>query len=392
MLNERKQSILKALVDEYIQTAEPVGSKALAKREQLSLSPASIRNTMAELEREGYLLSLHTSSGRVPSDKAYREYLHHLVDWQEPEEEWKQRAKEAMEEDFGRLQELIHRASSLLADSIPYPVVAYAPKSSQSRIKQLKLLMIEPGKILILLVLSHGLLRDKLIRLPFALTPKQLQLLAKQLEQNLAGRKIDEITCLTVEQEVEREGLGELPESFLNQLLYEAYLAIKQAEEADSYVEGLHHLLEHPEFQEGNKLRYLLEQLSQRRLLLADWSEGLYQQTGLMLEDEGLSWSATAPQSEGRVAEPEADFYHFSPGQNPNSSLSSPKGRLLVRMGQEIQLPEFQDCSFVTTTYELGQQLVGQIGLIGPRRMDYARVVPKLRFVRQLVDQKLNRE
>lgn len=347
-MNARKQLILKAIIDEYIATAEPVGSKSLIAKYPLQISAATVRNVMAELEKDGYLEHLHTSSGRTPSDMGYRLYVDQLLDFSQPQVQTLQGDGEVLEQfkQAEDVEEILKSASELITCTTGYTGLALSPPIAKSRLVQMKMLMIEPGKALVILVLAPGLVKDRLIRVPEQMQAMDLSVLSQAIEQELAGKAVEEITWVAVETAARNVSL---PETLLNQVLFEAYLTIKQADNMDAYVEGLQNLLSHPEFKDVHKAKSVFDLLMRDGLLSGYLSEGV----------EDCKQQAGIP--------------------------------FMIRIGQEITLQGMEDCSFVTTTYTLGEKIVGQIGVVGPKRMNYRQVISQIGFVRQMIEKKIKK-
>ena len=247
LLDDRKRLILKAVVDDYIATSEPIGSKSIVKNHDINLSSATVRNIMADLEKGGYLIQPHTSAGRVPSDKGYRAYVDSLMDLPPLTEKKKAEIESSFDPNLIDIQPLLKRAVDILSETTGYTALAVAPYTPTTHLTQLKILMIEPGRALIVVVLSGGLVKNRLARVPDVLTLEQLMLIANLVEQNVAGTKLEDITFVTIETSV--QGI-ELPESLLNQVLYEAYVSIKQAENLETYVGGITNLFRHQDFRD----------------------------------------------------------------------------------------------------------------------------------------------
>ncbi|MDW7657773.1 MAG: heat-inducible transcriptional repressor HrcA [Bacillota bacterium] len=366
LLDERKKSILKAVVDDYIATAEPVGSKALVSKYHFNVSPATIRNEMAELETLGYLEQPHTSAGRVPSDKGYRAYVDNLIQVEELPDEDADRIRDYLQDSLTELTGLIRKASSVLSDSTGYTSLALSPHMRRSHLQQIKMLMIEPGRALVVVVLSAGVVKDRLVRIPDILDANQLMQIAAAIEEGLSGMTLDDITMVTVASAARN---APLPESLLNQVLYEAYVAIKQADNLELYIDGQHQLLSYPEFHDVGKARCFFNTLARDGIIAGYMNE--------MKEQEPLQGDpALANNDHNRTA--------ITPFKEQNPSY-------MIRIGQEIALDGLQDCSFVTTTYKVGDVIAGRIGVIGPRRMAYGKVISNISFVKQTVNEHLKR-
>lgn len=335
-LPDRKRWILKSIIDTYVSTAEPVGSKAIASQSEKRISSATIRNEMAELEADGFLEQPHTSAGRVPTDKAYREYVDNLMEPEILPEGEKEEIRHELSTRIYEVSDLLQRATKLLSESTGYASVTLTPSEKNSFISQLKFLQIEPGRVMVIVVLSAGLVKDRIIRTSDMLTSDELRMIADVLEEHLKTVPLRDISLVTVE--TAAEGLA-LPDSLLNQLLYEAYVSIKQAENLDVYMDGVQRLFVQPEFHEPAQVHKVYNALH---------TDGLI--TGYLTKRNELE-------------------------EDP----------FMIRIGQEIALEGLEACSLVTTTYQLGDRLFGRIGIIGPRRMDYEKVIPRISFIRESV-------
>lgn len=345
-LSERQREILSAVVHDYVELYEPVGSKALLSRHKLGVSSATVRNEMAELEELGYLEQPHTSAGRIPSDKGYRAYVDDLLQIQELPKEIRQHLQKSMAEGVAELRDLIRNAGDSLAEQTALTSLVLTPRYGESTLKQVKILMIEPGKAIVVVVLSAGIVRDRLIYVPNMLSDEQLQSIAKTLEENLAGQRLDEITLLTVTDAGQQE---QIPEALLNRVLFETYVVIKQAENIDIYMQGSHQLLRQPEFAESSKAHRVLETISQNGLVAGYFNE-------------------------------------FS-----SDSADKEEPEFAIRIGQEIGLEGLEDCSFVTTTYRVGPSISGRLAIVGPKRMPYSQIVSEIGFVKMTINREIKK-
>ena len=340
-LDDRKKKILHAIVDDYIETAEPVASKALVSRSDLHVKAATIRNEMSDLEELGYLEKPHTSAGRIPSDKGYREYVNSLMQVHPLSPKEEQLIASRMEKSVEELTGLLRDASETLAEQTGYTTIAVTPRLRKSYLTQLKMMMIEPGKVLVVVVLSAGIVKDRVVRVSDYITQEQLIRISAAAEAGLCGKPLDEITLVAV------TSAGKdmrLPDPIVNQILYEAYVAIKQADNIGVYIDGKHRILNFPEFHDIHRVRSVFNTLDQDGII-----------AGYLREQE-----------------------------SPESAAS-----YMIRIGQEITLEGLDGCSFITTTYNTGDKLAGQIGVIGPKRMEYAKVIANIGFIRTLIGKKL---
>lgn len=347
-LDDRKRAILSAIIQDYVALYEPVGSKALLSRHRLGVSSATVRNEMAELEELGYLEQPHTSAGRIPSDKGYRAYVDDMLQIHEPSPELQDYFRKALDQSSDELRDLIRSAGDSLADTTQLTSLVLTPTYGESTLKQVKILMIEPGKAIVVVVLSVGVVRDRLIYIPDALKQEQLESIAQAVESSLVGQKLDEITLLAVSDAGQQE---EIPDALLNRVLFETYVAIKQAENIDVYMQGSHQLLRQPEFADSQKAHKVLDTISQNGLV-----------AGYLSEMDSLE--STSPGGQKRPA-------------------------FAIRIGQEIGLAGMEDCSFVTTSYRIGEKVSGRIAVVGPKRMQYAQIISEIAFVKKTINHKI---
>lgn len=341
-LDNRKKQVLQAIVDDYVTTNEPVGSKTLIEKHNFTVSSATLRNEMAELEKLGLLEKPHTSAGRIPSDKGYREYVDSLMHVDDLSEREREDIASRINDSVSEVKDLLRNATTTLSENTGFVSLAMTPRLHGSYLTQLKILMIEPGKALVVVVLSAGVVKDKLVRIPNFLTQDQIAQISNEVERSLSGKPLDEITLITLASSVKE---SKIPDPLLNQVLYEAYTAIKQADKLDVYLEGEHRMLSLPDFSELGRARDLLGTLSHDGMVA------------------------------GYVNEIEAD-----------AVASGRRDSYMIRIGQEISLEGLEDCSFITTTYKMGDTVSGNIGVIGPKRMEYSKVISQINFVRKTLN------
>ena len=337
MLNERQKLILKEVVDNYIQFAEPVGSKLIADNANGKVSSATIRNEMSFLESEGYLEKPHISAGRVPTDRGYREYVDNLMSISDLEEAEREIIREELSLCVYENGDLFKSASEVLSQKTGYLSLTLTPKSKTSYIKQLRILSIEPGRALVVVVMSAGMVHDRIIRISDLFSAADLDRIARDLQYKVQGVDLQSITLITLQ---ELESSLNVDEAIINQLIFEVFVTIKQADEMDIYIDGIQNLNLQPEFQYGSEMTKVYNALNKDGLLLANISNG----------------------------------------------LNDTDEQLLVRIGREIEISDLDNCSLVSTTYKLADNLYGVISVIGPKRMNYKNVIPKITFVRESIN------
>lgn len=336
-MDPRKMRILRAVTDDYIRTAEPVGSRTIARKYGLGVSPATIRNEMADLEELGYLEQPHTSAGRVPSEKGYRFYVDVLMEPEELSDEEQSRLREEVAAGRRAVEDLIHQASRLLSLITHYTAVVVLPRLSQAIIRRIQLTPIDSYHALAVVVLEPGFVQSQIVEFPREVDIARLAALVEWLNGRLAGKTFRDVT---------RGLLGELREELEPADLYEemAELLVRALEEKDEervFLEGTLHLFEQPEFRDIDRARSLLSFLQQDHTVASLLSE---------------------------VAD---------------------RSGIRVTIGKEHRTAEMQGCSMVTATYGPGGQVIGTLGVIGPTRMDYSKAVSAVELLAESLSEVL---
>ena len=337
-LDARKEKILKAIIQTYLETGEPVGSRTISKYSDLKLSSATIRNEMSDLEEMGYIIQPHTSAGRIPSDKGYRFYVDQII--REKEHEVSE-MQEIMIQRVDRVELLLKHMAQILAANTNYATMISGPTSHLTKLKFIQLSRVEEKKLLIVVVVEGNIIRNSFVNLEEDLTNEDVLNLNILLNNSLNGLTIQEINLGMISKLKEQAGIHK---QVVELVLNEVSEAI-QAQDADLqiYTSGATNIFKYPELSDTQKASQLLNTLEQKELL------------------KGL----------------------FDDKQLPAASDS----QIQVYIGDETPIQSMKDCSVVTANYVLGDGLRGTIGIIGPKRMDYEKVVSTLRnLVSQLND------
>ncbi len=328
-LDERKYRILQAIIDDYIMTAMPVGSRTISRKAGVGFSPATIRNEMSDLEELGYLAQPHTSAGRVPSYKAYRLYVDHLMQAAKLTSDERERMHEHLVSRSKQVESVIRSAASVLSDATRYTSVIVAPKLGTLRIRHVQMVPVAERTALMIIVTSAGIVKDALIRVPEGLDADDLYGISRLLTERLADQPLEGV----------RQAFAELLRGAEEgrRLLGEALQVIERKLEAggdasDVIVGGSANLLEYPEYSDVSKARSFLSVLESKETL-----RKLVGRDGSM--------------------------------------------EITIRIGPENQVPELNDCSIVTASYRVGDRSTGTLGIIGPTRMNYNRVISVLDFM-----------
>lgn len=339
-LDERKRRILQAIIDDYIDTAEPIGSRTIARKHELGLSSATIRNEMADLEEMGFLAQPHTSSGRVPSDKGYRLYVDQLMQKHELSTDEIEIIRVAMETRINELSQLIRQASAVLSRFTRYTSMATTPQMKESVIKALQVVPVESGKALVVVVTNAGVVRNNLVKISESIAPDMLIQISNILHKKLSGLTIEQVNMRIIS-EIARE--ADIPGELLLPILQSAADCINQIDNAEVYIEGTTNIFNYPEFRDLVKAREFMSLLDEKSSL------------GKLLAD------------------------------------SADDAGIVVRIGSENDISGIKDCSLITATYSLGPAFTGSIGIIGPTRMEYPRVISSMNYIRKKINEEINR-
>ena len=329
-ISERKKKILAAVVDEYIRTAEPVGSKHLAENAGLGCSSATIRNELAELVALGYLEQPHTSAGRVPTPMGYRMYVNELMEKQKLSLEETEDLNRRLNQKLQELDDTIGSISRLASQLTDYPALALTA-ACPATVKRVDLIYVDANTFIIVLMLSGNTVKSKLVHLPVSVDQAMMQKLCSLFNSGFTGISEDQITPLLIHS-TERAaddsmGLTSVIAAFLIETLSEACAP-------ETFISGENRLLNQPEFRDPDKAHRLMTYLSGGGYVL--------------------------PPAEGEYSD---------------------DSEIRVLIGPENVAEELKDSSVVIATYDAGDNTKGLIGIVGPTRMDYSTVAAKLRFL-----------
>ncbi|MDL2274013.1 heat-inducible transcriptional repressor HrcA [Oscillospiraceae bacterium OttesenSCG-928-G22] len=328
-LGERKKLVLRAVVDDYIKSAEPVGSKTLVATRKLDLSSATVRNEMSELEQMGYLDKPHTSAGRVPSALGYRLYVDELM------RKYRLTAAEMKAVDDAlrlRIQEarrLISETGRLVAALTHYAAYATSPKAGAVRLRHVDILLIDPERVLFVIVLSTNSVKNKFGKRPNDLKEESVPILVSLVNGRIDMFSAGPPSPSTVREFAAKSGA---PAPLVSQLFEFLSEALSELDDWDVYVGGMGNIFDHPEYmRDVEKAQRLLEHLS-------------------------------------------------DPGAIKKMPLPSPEDKVKILIGPENVAEELRDASVMLASYELGDGLRGLIGIVGPTRMDYPRVEARFSY------------
>ena len=329
MLSNRQKKILKWIVEEYVRTIEPVGSKLLANNPEFDYSSATIRNDMAELENLGYLVKTHTSSGRVPSEKGYKMYVNLMLEEKEIREE---------EKDFPMIDEIFRRntiskeqaireSMALVSDLTNYASVVLGSSAYNAKIRKIQLVRISDNLAVIILVTNQGYVESKKIIIPNDINPKDIEKVISLLNDNLYDCPISDI-----DKKLKEHSQSELKQrvEYYDELVSVFVRAIANMVQDQYYMSGQSKMMEIPEFQDVRKLKDVMRAMEEREVLRL-----------INLGDEGIS----------------------------------------VRIGTENEISAMRDCTIISVPYNDKDGIRGALAVIGPKRMEYQKVIPLLEYI-----------
>jgi len=330
--------VLRAVIDDYVESAAPVGSRTIARRYDLGVSSATIRNEMADLEEMGYLEQPHTSAGRIPSDQGYRFYVDRMLELEAPDDQHRERMRDLFRLRARRIDSMIQLASQLIAEATDCVSMVTVPEFRKSFFQSLQVIPIRDSRGVLVLVTDDGLIEHRYMDLPDELTTSDLRGIAAALTRRLRGKTLDNMgrTALR-ELQQELSQYGELLDYILE------LLGPRQGGTRDRLVVGgTSQLLKQPEFHDIERVQMLLRLLERQELV-----------------QEVLDHTA----AEG----------------------------IVVKIGRENRSEALRDCSLVTATYFIGGRPLGRLGVLGPTRMEYSRIISVVDFISRYLSDTLTR-
>ncbi len=340
VLNERKEQILRAVVVNYIKTAEPVGSRTVARTHPGGLSSATIRNEMADLEEMGYLVQPHTSAGRIPSQRGYRYYVDNLMDLNELSEDVEEKISSSLSAGKMReIEQIIMNSTRVLSTATNQTSLIMGPQFKKSAFHQLRILPLDEKRGLVVLITDTGFIKNKVIDFQHQLSQSELQQVVSYLNQKLYGLTIDQVTTSLIN-ELKRDLFRRL------EILEQAFIlleeSLKEEKQIRVFLGGTTNILNQPEFKDVDKIRRMLNLFEQEPLLFK------------ILED--------------------------------NSSEDD----IVVRIGSENEFEDIKECTLITANYRIHDKTLGTLGVLGPTRMDYGKVISVMRRLVNQLNQSLS--
>ena len=321
-IDDRKIKILQAIINDYIVTGEPVGSRTIAKKYDLGIGSATIRNEMADLEEMGYLEQPHTSAGRIPSSKGYRLYVDQLMQREQLTREEELRIKEyIINSAMYEVDKVLKEACVLLSELTNLTCIVETPSMKRSRIVSIQLIGIDKSNIVAVIVTDSGVIKNHRIRVSHMPMENELNRINEVLNIKLKNLTIDAIN-LQIINEIKEELKGF--DDLFNAILPALYKSLNESTKSDLLVEGTTNLFNYAEYNDIEKVKDMLQLISNKDCVI---------------------------------------------------ELLEPSGDITIKIGDENYIPEAKDCSVITAEYSLGGRPIGNIGLIAPQRINYSKVI-----------------
>ncbi|CUP60803.1 heat-inducible transcriptional repressor HrcA [Clostridium baratii] len=322
VIDDRKIKILEAIINDYIKTGEPVGSRTIAKNHDLGVGSATIRNEMSDLEEMGYLEQPHTSAGRIPSSKGYRLYVDSMMDKPILSKEEDLKIKEyVLNSAMLEVNKIVKNASTLLSELTHLTCIVKTPSMSMSTLKSIQIVRMDDQNLLAVIVTDGGLIKNQIIRVNQSPSVEVLSGINKILNQRLVHLSIEEINLEVINNlKLDLHGYDEV----FNAMLPALYQCLKEDDTSRVFMEGTTNIFNYPEYNDIEKAKQILSLLHNKDCVV-------------------------------ELIEPESD--------------------ITIKIGDENYIPEAKDCSVISAEYSLGDSAKGTIGLIGPRRINYSKVI-----------------
>ena len=329
MLTNRQLQILQVIIDDFVTSAQPVGSRQISKKEGITFSPATIRNEMADLEELGFLEKTHTSSGRVPSEKGYRYYVDHLLEPKTILPSDIEQIQQLFKNHVIETEQMIRKSANILSELTTYTTILLGPDVQKHRVKKFQIVPLTDTSAVAIIVTDNGHVENRLITLPPDFSPADIEKTVNILNDRLTGVPLEQLHL-----KLENELLAILKQHILTaESVVQSIIHSSQQSEGKVYYGGKTNMLNQPEFHDLNKVRMLME----------------------LIDKESQVQSLFKPQQPG----------------------------IEIRIGSENNHLAMENCSVITASFTLGEEQQGAIAIIGPTRMDYQRVVTLLDFMQR---------
>jgi len=333
--SERLRRVLGIIIEDYILTGEPVGSSTVAKKSTLNLSPASIRNVMSDLEEIGLVYQPHTSAGRVPTEQGFRFYVDYLLDVHELNPAERKLIRSAYP-DYPQTEasEIFQKTSRILSSASHYLGVVWAPRMEMVVLQHIEFVRLRRHSVLALLVSTNGFVQNRVVEVEEEFSQSELDHLSDYMNSLLAGLSLHQVRQKILEQmEFEKATYDRL----LEQALKLSQKAFASFDETDVFIDGRTNILNEPEFSDVSRMRDIFRAFEEKATMVKLLDK--------CLEPQGVK----------------------------------------IAIGSESEIREIEPCSLVTATYSCEGQVLGALGVIGPRRMNYSKIIPIVDYTARLL-------
>lgn len=328
-LTERKLKILQAIISDYVKTAEPVGSRTISKKYDLGISPATIRNEMADLEEMGYLNHPHTSAGRVPSDMAYRLYVNALMEKKELTKEEKNVIAQRLHSNVNEFEKTIEHAATVLSEITNLTSFAVTPTKNEDALKFVNLLPVDENTVVMMIASESGKISNTAINMKVPYIEENLQLLSKTMTYNYKGKSISQVLTNNIIENFETD--IEVMSGLEMDVIPNFMKTLEDMLNVNLYMEGLTNIFDIPEYNDLQKAKNFIEMLSQK--------------------------------------------------ENFTKKLIEREDGVIVTIGEENADDVMNDCALITASYHVDGKLIGKLGVIGPTRMKYGEVTSIIEYL-----------
>lgn len=341
-LNERKRQILFAIINDYITTATPVASKTISNKYNLDLSPATIRAVMADLEEMGLLYHPHTSAGRIPTNIGFKYYADSFIQVKNPSEKDKEFIEKKFRGDLKHFEDIIKDTSKILSNISNYTGIILAPKKTKTVFKHIHFIKLRGQRLLAVLVSKRGIVQNKIIETEENIEQHELDTIHNYLNSILSDLTIEEVKKKILK-EMQKEKVKY--DKLLSKAIKLGYKTLAlSTESSELFVDGESNLLDQPEFSDANKLKTILKAL-ERKTLLMELLEKTLQAGGIQ-----------------------------------------------IFIGVEVVHPELKDISLITSRYIGEDGVLGTLGVIGPTRMNYSKIIPLVDYTAKFLSKLLGED
>ena len=355
---QRKRKILQYVISEYIRTGKPVGSQALAASSRIDLSSATIRNVLMDLEKEGMITHPHTSAGRIPTDKGYRFYVDAIVEMQRLAAQEKVRIQQEYEKRMNEIEGLMSQTSRMLSSVSKCAGFVMTPKFDKNIFTFMELVPVGGSKILVVMVTESGMSKNFTIKVQKQISRENLRNIAQRINQSCQGYSLQEVKNILVEK------IKTIEESYRDMLsvVKEIGEEISKFSVNEIYWEGTSNILALPDLSQSDDIYSLFRRMEEKETIAH------------LLEEQAHQM--------------ESEIFNEKQGRK-NGGKNKLVTRVRVQIGSENPLKELQNLSVVTSTYKINDRTVGLLGIMGPKRMQYDKMISLVDYVSQVVNQML---